>query len=364
MMNASAGSWPVRVLLVEDDPISMQVASSAFQSSALRYRLDTASDLRTARAMIAEHAPDMVITDLMLPDGRGTELICAEDSYGAYPVVIITGQGDERTAIDALKAGALDYVPKSPQALTDLPHVAWRALREWEQIQARLSAERQLHTEERRLHALLETVPDLILVISPSGYLLDCRGGRHAFPFRKREELVGNNLRACVTPETYGALLEVCADVVRSAHERTIVFGFTLPGWPRYVEARITPYDGDSVLAIIRDVTDQQVIAAKLKLLTRREHDVLRLLVQAKSNKDIARTLTISVKTVEATRARVMKKLNVRNAADLVRSMLAPSMRDSGECLLPVPFDDPTEQDWPGEDNSQAAPTRIGHHGA
>ena len=63
-----------------------------------------------------------------------------------------------------------------------------------------------------------------------------------------------------------------------------------------------------------------QDVRQRLELLTQREREVLNLVVAGKLNKQIADTLAISMKTVEAHRARVMDKMGVESLADLVRA--------------------------------------------
>lgn len=77
--------------------------------------------------------------------------------------------------------------------------------------------------------------------------------------------------------------------------------------------------------ALVLDETqrDQQAelaeLAGRLALLTPREHEVMDMVTQGKSNKEIARALDVSAKTVEAHRARVMEKMQARSLAELVR---------------------------------------------
>lgn len=62
--------------------------------------------------------PDLVLTDLVLPDISGLELVRRlQESHPQTPVVLMTSKGSEKTAVDALTAGAASYVPKS--ALND-----------------------------------------------------------------------------------------------------------------------------------------------------------------------------------------------------------------------------------------------------
>jgi len=77
----------------------------------------------------------------------------------------------------------------------------------------------------------------------------------------------------------------------------------------------------------VSDGLDERV-EARLQTLTPREHDVLRGIVDGGANKRIAADLGISVRTVEVHRARLMKKLGVRNASELVRLVLTSRVEE------------------------------------
>jgi FixJ family two-component response regulator len=70
----------------------------------------------------------------------------------------------------------------------------------------------------------------------------------------------------------------------------------------------------------------QAEIATRLALLTPREHEVMEMVADGRSNKEIANALGVSAKTVEAHRARVMEKMEARSLAELVRMVLTASL--------------------------------------
>jgi two-component system response regulator TtrR len=78
----------------------------------------------------------------------------------------------------------------------------------------------------------------------------------------------------------------------------------------------------DSSLPAETERASQRCVAARLASLTQREREVLDLVVQGRKNKQIAEALQISVKTVEAHRARAMEKMDVSSVAELVRATL------------------------------------------
>ena len=61
-----------------------------------------------------------------------------------FPVILLTAFGNERTAVEAIKAGALDYVIKSPEMFADMAHLVERALRDWKNLHERKQAESRL----------------------------------------------------------------------------------------------------------------------------------------------------------------------------------------------------------------------------
>ncbi len=157
------------ILLVEDDQTHAEMVQRAFDKSAYtgRFHLKVAGSLAEARNCQAEDPPAMVITDLMLPDGRGTELLPTNGEEVGWPVVVMTSHGDEQVAVEALKAGALDYVVKSPTTLADMPHLVERALREWGHITERRQIEEVLRKRTYQQQRLLETARYLTASLNP-----------------------------------------------------------------------------------------------------------------------------------------------------------------------------------------------------
>jgi DNA-binding NtrC family response regulator len=72
----------------------------------------TASSLAQARTEIAKQQPDVLLTDLQLPDGSGMDLLQENAGAGPPEIILITGHASVETAVDALKRGAADYLTK------------------------------------------------------------------------------------------------------------------------------------------------------------------------------------------------------------------------------------------------------------
>ena len=98
------------VLLVDDDPETLAWLSEFVKAEG--FTVATADSLRAARIQLTRLAPDILITDLILPDGQGIELVNDLESRDATEFVVMTGYASTESAIDALRAGATDYLVK------------------------------------------------------------------------------------------------------------------------------------------------------------------------------------------------------------------------------------------------------------
>jgi signal transduction histidine kinase/response regulator of citrate/malate metabolism len=143
----------MHLLLVQDNPTQVALVQRAFATQNNQTRLSIASTLADARAKIKDEPPHLIIADYQLPDGTGVELLFQASNAPKTPVVIMIDYGNERLAAEAIKAGALDYLVKTPETLADLPHLAERWWHQWNTL-----AEKTRIENELRLRAEAETI--------------------------------------------------------------------------------------------------------------------------------------------------------------------------------------------------------------
>src|SRR5438105_13605561 len=121
-------SDPIRVLLIEDDVVYLELLRELVEGSrASHFRVTaTAGDLSSGIAFMRDGVADVVLLDLNLPDSRELQtFIRAHEEVPAMPLIILSGIDDEDFAAEAVHLGAQDYLVKSR---TDA-HLLQRALR-------------------------------------------------------------------------------------------------------------------------------------------------------------------------------------------------------------------------------------------
>jgi two-component system, OmpR family, KDP operon response regulator KdpE len=99
-----------RVLIVDDEPQILRALR--INLTARQYEVITASDGTQALRAATDDRPDLIVLDLGLPDIDGAEVIRKLRTWSPIPIVVLSGRAGSRDKVDALDAGADDYVTK------------------------------------------------------------------------------------------------------------------------------------------------------------------------------------------------------------------------------------------------------------
>ena len=98
------------ILVVEDEPQIRRFLRASLDAEG--YRIVEAGDARRARIDAGMHKPDMALVDLGLPGGDGLDVIRSIREWSSMPILVLSARTHERSKIEALDAGADDYVTK------------------------------------------------------------------------------------------------------------------------------------------------------------------------------------------------------------------------------------------------------------
>jgi PAS domain S-box-containing protein len=159
----------IRILLVEDEDPHAELIQRAFEDQGEEFQIVRVRSLSEARERIREQEPRLIIADWRLPDGESLELLPNHRDPLATPIILMTSYGNERIAVEALKSGALDYVVKSPESMLDMPHLAGKALDQWNSRADRIHMQRALSDSEAQFRLLAENASDMIARLSLNG---------------------------------------------------------------------------------------------------------------------------------------------------------------------------------------------------
>lgn len=144
-----------RILIVDDEPDMVDNCARILRRAG--HRCLTTTDPHRALALLESEGPDLLLTDLKMPEIDGLALLRrARELDPALPVVVITAFATIESAVAAIKDGAFDYLPKN-FSVDQLTLVVERALRQ-----------RRLALENRNLREQLQTTFALDNVIGRS----------------------------------------------------------------------------------------------------------------------------------------------------------------------------------------------------
>jgi CheY-like chemotaxis protein len=146
-----------KVLVVDDSAADRRLVGGLLERSG-GLTVEYAVDGKEALSHIESSVPDLVVTDLIMPQMDGLELVAAvKGEFPLVPVVLMTARGNEKIALSALRAGAAGYVPKRILA-QDLSTTVKRIL----------AASREDRSLSRLMHRMVENQSSFLLHNDPS----------------------------------------------------------------------------------------------------------------------------------------------------------------------------------------------------
>lgn len=208
------------VLVIDDDVGLLRLMERALKREG--FAAVPAGSGREAIDWLTRHMADLLLLDLKLQDIEGKELINHLADIGRpVPFIIITGQGDERVAVDMMKRGALDYLVKDMAFIEFLPTVVRRAIERLinerklvETEEARQQAEQSSHESEQRFRALVTATSEVVYRMSADWTrMLHLRGQEF---IADTEEPSQGWLDKYIFPEDQARVMAVIREAIRA----------------------------------------------------------------------------------------------------------------------------------------------------
>lgn len=283
-----------RILYIEPNEMDVELTLAHFASHAPRLNLHVTSSCVDALNLLTQaNGFDLVLTDLRVPGMDALEFIHrAKSNQINLPFVVITGKGDEATAVALLRLGASDYLVKRENYLVQLPHAIEHALHRFRLDQSTRRLQRELmalnsaleakvtqrtgelHDMQARLRATFDAIPDLI-------WQKDC-SGRYQACNSAMERLLGRT-QANVLGQTDVDLFDADQALTIQAQDQQAIdagqaviqtLQLSIAGTDRQVwyEVLNTPMRNDQgelvgLLGVARDMTERKASEARISQL-------------------------------------------------------------------------------------------------
>jgi signal transduction histidine kinase len=319
----------MRLLIVEDEPIVQELLAELLRDEA--DELIVAGGVQEARALIGAGFT-VALVDKNLPDGSGLTLI--GELRAAVPdaaIILMTAYASLDTAIEALRAGAYDYIPKPFPCIHDLVLKVRRAREKVELTRHREALFRQVSESEARFRGLFEASADAVLVHDAAGIVHEANPAAAALYGVERAALIGRDVATLRGADAPGGLrIDRRAD-----------------GTPLPVEASSAPFPSQGrmfTVEVIHDRREQVRAEAERRKLTEQLHRAMRMESLGRMAGGIAHdfnnTLTVIATTAQLLALELPPELSARcqeslatiddaatSAATLIRQLLTFSRR-------------------------------------
>jgi DNA-binding NtrC family response regulator len=150
-----------KILLIEDNKDHSELIARSLREGLADVQIKQTSRVKEAIELLKKKSFDLILTDFYLPDSRGEAHIRRlSQMVPETPIIIITGQGDEKTAARSIKAGADDYIIKTREALQALPRILNRAFAKHQSTlnKKRTEIRKQLDVQDKAMKKILGEV--------------------------------------------------------------------------------------------------------------------------------------------------------------------------------------------------------------
>ncbi len=250
---------PVKVLLVDDDEDDYVLTQGWFtEIEGIRFEVDWVASYEAALKAIAKNQHDVYLFDYRLGERNGLELLQEAVANGCKaPIILLTGQGDHEVDIEAMNAGAADYLEKDKLGAPLLERSIRYAIE-------RKRAEQKISEQA----ALLDVATDAILVRDLDNQILFWNKGAERLYGWKALEAVGKNVLDLLDGEQQAKLKKVQKILLQNGEWQGELHQLTKDDKEVIVESRWTLVRDEeglpkSILVVNTDITQKKQLEAQ-----------------------------------------------------------------------------------------------------
>ncbi len=185
----------LKILIIDDDRSFRKIVTRMMGRAGLKVEITEATNCAEGVEELNKNVFDCALLDYQLPDANGIHLLQEVLHFGgtSTPIIFVTGKGDEMIAAQALKTGALDYIPKeklSPEILSQCIHNVIKV----HDLELRANqAEYLLVENEKQYRRIVETISEVIFQLDSSRNISFVNSSVRLLGFEP-DELIGKPL--------------------------------------------------------------------------------------------------------------------------------------------------------------------------
>ncbi|CAN5831249.1 hypothetical protein BH23GEM9_BH23GEM9_30130 [soil metagenome] len=252
-----------RLLIVDDDEVDRMAVRRSLRTAGLSVDATEARDVGGALAALEADTFDCVFLDYQLPGGDGLRVLRTARGRGVTtPFVVLTGQNDDRVAVELMKAGATDYLAKDAAGPESLVKVLRHAVRVHQVEEQTRQAERALRDSEKRFRILHETSPDGFVImrsVRDDGRIIDfvwdyVNPAAEKLLLRTADELKGASMLTVFPGNRDSGLFDLYVDVIETGRPRQTELYYEYDGMAMWLLITAARLD-DGFAATFTDVT-------------------------------------------------------------------------------------------------------------
>jgi two-component system cell cycle sensor histidine kinase/response regulator CckA len=247
----------IRVLNVEDRESDVALLTRHLSRAGydiVSKRVETPDAMKAA---LESAEWDVILSDYSMPHFSALGALALLKETGLdIPFIIISGTVGEAVAVEAMRAGANDYLMKDN--LMRLGPTIERELHEAENRRARKIAEESLKASEAELLALLAAISDVIFVIDTQGRFLGLAPTDPTHLYKTASEMVGKTLHELFPQPKADMFLGHIGRVLEEGRTKRLEYNLEVEGFELWFEGSVSPMSKSTVVWVAREITERK----------------------------------------------------------------------------------------------------------
>ncbi len=267
-MNSEINHPGIRILHLEDSPPDAEIIRERLIDAGFSLHLDQAANEKEFNSFLQIGGYDIVLADYQLPGfDAPLALRMVQAAYPGLPFICVSGAVGEEKAVELLKLGATDYVPKS--RLEKLPLAMIRALDEVRERTARQLAEETLRENEERYRSIIRTSMDGFWAIDLDGRFQEVNDAYLAMSGYTRSNLLSMSVADIEITESPDMVREHLGRIIAQGYDRFESRHRRADGHVMHVQVSVIALVSQNLMiCFISDITERKQSEDKMRKLS------------------------------------------------------------------------------------------------